>query len=93
VGCSKTEELKEKLPLSSNNVHHFLEDNNKLMSSVMNIKVVKRMRCFNCYSEFLPTISKPICKKCCFCHYCRDFSCFHHDLESPTKVYNEKGKA
>ena len=54
----------------------------------MNIKVVKSMRCFNCYSEFVPTLSKPICKKCCLCHYCRDFTCFHHDLESPTKVCN-----
>jgi hypothetical protein len=55
----------------------------------MNIKVVNSMRCFNRYSEFLPTISKPICKKCGFCHYCRDFSCFHHDLESSAKVYSE----
>ena len=37
------------------------------------------MKCFNCYSEFHPTLSKPICSNCGFCYYCRDFTCFHHD--------------
>ena len=37
------------------------------------------MKCFNCYHEFLPTLSKPICQKCGFCYYCRDFSCSHYD--------------
>jgi len=36
------------------------------MISVMKIKVVKGMKCFNCYSEFLPTISKPIVKNAVF---------------------------
>lgn len=39
------------------------------------------MKCFNCYSEFLPTLSKPLCQECGFCYYCRDFlSCFHYDI-------------
>jgi len=38
------------------------------------------MKCFNCYSEFLPTLSKPLCQECGFCYYCRDFfSCVHYD--------------
>ena len=38
------------------------------------------MKCFNCYSEFVPTLSKPLCQKCGFCYYCRDFfSCLHYD--------------
>jgi len=40
------------------------------------------MRCFNCYSEFLPTLTKPLCQECGFCYYCRDFlSCSHYDME------------
>jgi hypothetical protein len=40
------------------------------------------MKCFNCYSEFLPTLSKPLCQECGFCYYCRDFlSCFHYDID------------
>jgi hypothetical protein len=38
------------------------------------------LKCFNCYSEFVPTLSKPLCQKCGFCYYCRDFfSCVHYD--------------
>ena len=46
------------------------------------------MKCFNCYSEFLPTLVKPLCQKCGFCYYCRDFlSCFHYDID---KDHNHK---
>jgi hypothetical protein len=45
------------------------------------------MRCFNCYSEFLPTLVKPLCQECGFCYYCRDFlSCFHYDI---VKAYDQ----
>src|SRR5215212_5796186 len=48
------------------------------------------MKCFNCYSEFLPTLSKPMCQVCGFCYYCRDFlSCFHYETD---KDYNRKEK-
>ena len=48
------------------------------------------MKCFNCYSEFLPTLSKPLCQECGFCYYCRDFlSCFHYDVD---KDNNQKPK-
>ena len=48
------------------------------------------MKCFNCYSEFLPTLSKPLCQECGFCYYCRDFlSCFHYEID---KDYNRKEK-
>ena len=44
------------------------------------------MKCFNCYSEFLPTISKPLCQKCGICYYCRDFiSYFYHDIDNHHK--------
>jgi hypothetical protein len=43
----------------------------------------KTLKCFNCYSEFLPTLSKPLCQECGFCYYCRDFfSCFHYDADN-----------
>ena len=43
------------------------------------------MKCFNCYSEFVPTLSKPLCQKCGFCYYCRDFfSCVHYDAGNNT---------
>jgi hypothetical protein len=46
------------------------------------------MKCFNCYSEFLPTLVKPLCQECGFCYYCRDFlSCFHYDID---KDHNQK---
>jgi hypothetical protein len=49
------------------------------------------MKCFNCYSEFLPTLSKPLCQECDFCYYCRDFfSYFHYDFDN--KDYNHKQK-
>ena len=45
------------------------------------------MKCFNCYSEFLPTLSKPLCHECGFCYYCRDFfACVHYDTDN--KDYN-----
>lgn len=37
------------------------------------------MKCFNCYFEFTPTLSEPVCKQCGFCYYCRDFACPHHN--------------
>lgn len=37
------------------------------------------MKCFNCCSDFTPTLSEPICKQCGFCYYCRDFTCPHHN--------------
>jgi len=40
------------------------------------------MICFNCYSEFHPTRSKPLCPNCSFCYWCRDFTCFHHDANN-----------
>ena len=44
------------------------------------------MRCFNCYSEFVPTLSKPLCQECGFCYYCRDFfSCVHYDAGNTDK--------
>ena len=49
------------------------------------------MRCFNCYSEFVPTLSNPLCQECGFCYYCRDFfSCVHYD--SDNKDQNKKQK-
>ena len=49
------------------------------------------MRCFNCYSEFAPTLSKPLCQECGFCYYCRDFfSCIHYDADN--KEQNKKQK-
>ncbi|MFL6459445.1 MAG: hypothetical protein ACJ71J_00610 [Nitrososphaeraceae archaeon] len=49
------------------------------------------MRCFNCYSEFAPTLSKPLCQECGFCYYCRDFfSCIHYDADN--KDQNKKQK-
>ena len=41
------------------------------------------MKCLNCYSEFLPTLTKPLCEEYGSCYYCRDFfSCFHYGSES-----------
>jgi hypothetical protein len=43
------------------------------------------LKCFNCYSEFVPTLSKPLCQECGFCYYCRDFfSCVHYDAGNST---------
>lgn len=42
------------------------------------------MKRFNFYSNFIPTLSYPICKHCAFA-YCRDFSCFHHNFRKETK--------
>ena len=39
------------------------------------IKVSTKVKCFNCYLEFYPTLHNPICPNCGFCYYCRDFSC------------------
>jgi hypothetical protein len=48
------------------------------------------LRCFNCYSEFVPTLSKPLCQECGFCYYCRDFfSCVHYGQD---KYQNKKQK-
>jgi len=35
----------------------------------------------NCYFEFNPTLSDPICRKCGFCYYCRDFTCLHRGYD------------
>jgi hypothetical protein len=49
------------------------------------------LRCFTCYSEFVPTLSKPLCQECGFCYYCRDFfSCIHYDAVN--KDQNKKQK-
>ena len=40
------------------------------------------MICFNCYTEFHPKFSKPLCPNCSFCYWCRDFTCFHHDANN-----------
>ena len=40
------------------------------------------MICFNCYAEFHPTRSKSLCPNCGFCYLCRDFTCFHHDINN-----------
>ena len=46
------------------------------------------MRCFNCYSEFLPTLVKPLCKSVASATICRDFlSCFHYDI---VKAHDQK---
>jgi hypothetical protein len=38
------------------------------------------MKCFNCYCEYVPSLSNPLCQECGFCYYCRDFfSCVHYD--------------
>jgi hypothetical protein len=51
------------------------------------------MRCFNCYREFLPTLSKPLCQECGFCYYCRDFfSCFHCEIDNKDNNPKEKEK-
>ena len=42
------------------------------------------MKCLNCYSEYIPTLLKPICEKCGFCYYCRGFlSCVHYNEDLP----------
>ncbi|HET7149647.1 MAG TPA: hypothetical protein VFI73_14260 [Candidatus Nitrosopolaris sp.] len=44
------------------------------------------MKCFNCYSEFLPTLVMPLCQECGFCYFCRDFlACFHYELNKDHK--------
>jgi hypothetical protein len=49
------------------------------------------MKCFNCYSEFLPTLSKPLCQECGFCYYCRDFfSCVHYDADNKEYNYDQE---
>jgi hypothetical protein len=51
------------------------------------------MKCFNCYREFLPTLSKPLCQECGFCYYCRDFfSCFHCEIDNKDNNHKEKEK-
>jgi hypothetical protein len=52
---------------------------------------VGALRCFNCYTEFVPTLSNPLCQECGFCYYCRDFfSCVHYDADN--KDQNKKQK-
>jgi len=46
------------------------------------------MKCFNCYSEFYPTLNKPICPRCGFCYYCREFSCFHDEKQESNNSHN-----
>ena len=47
------------------------------------------MKCFNCYTEYVPTLSNPLCHECGFCYYCRDFfSCFHYDTGNKDYNYN-----
>jgi hypothetical protein len=49
------------------------------------------LKCFNCYSEFIPTLSKPICQECGFCYYCRDFfSCVHYDVYNKEYNYDQE---
>jgi hypothetical protein len=49
------------------------------------------MKCFNCYSEFIPTLSKPLCQECGFCYYCRDFfSCVHYDADNKDYNYEQE---
>jgi hypothetical protein len=49
------------------------------------------LKCFNCYSEFLPTLSKPLCQECGFCYYCRDFfSCVHYDADNKEYNYDQE---
>ena len=49
------------------------------------------MKCFNCYSEFIPTLSKPLCQECGFCYYCRDFfSCVHYDADNKNYNYEQE---
>jgi len=46
------------------------------------------MKCLNCYSEYIPTLLYPICRRCGFCYYCRSFlSCIHYteDLHNTLK--------
>jgi hypothetical protein len=47
------------------------------------------LKCFNCYTEYVPTLSNPLCHECGFCYYCRDFfSCFHYDTGNEDYNYN-----
>jgi hypothetical protein len=49
------------------------------------------LKCFNCYSEFIPTLSKPLCEECGFCYYCRDFfSCVHYDADNKDYNYEQE---
>ena len=52
------------------------------------------MKCFNCYSDYLPTLLFPICRQCGFCHYCRRFlSCIHYKEDLPqTLKKHSKGQ-
>ena len=51
----------------------------------------RALKCLNCYSEFVPTLSNPLCQQCGFCYYCRDFfSCVHYDQDN--KDQNKKQK-
>jgi len=45
------------------------------------------MKCFNCYSQFYPTLDKPICPNCGFCYYCREFGCFHDERGESKNVW------
>ena len=45
------------------------------------------MKCLNCYSEYIPTLTYPICEQCGFCYYCRSFlSCFHYEEGTPNPL-------
>ena len=45
------------------------------------------MKCLNCYSEYVPTLSYPICERCGFCYYCRSFlSCVHYKVNVPNTL-------
>jgi hypothetical protein len=47
------------------------------------------LKCFNCYTEYVPTLSNPLCHECGFCYYCRDFfSCIHYDVDNKDYNYN-----
>jgi hypothetical protein len=49
------------------------------------------LKCFNCYSKFIPTLSKPLCQECGFCYYCRDFfSCVHYDADNKDYNYEQE---
>jgi hypothetical protein len=49
------------------------------------------LKCFNCYSEFIPTLSKPLCQECGFCYYCRDFfSCVHYEADNKDYDYEQE---
>ncbi len=40
------------------------------------------MICYICYTEFHPNTFKAFKSELQFCYWCRDFTCFHHEVDN-----------